>query len=194
MKYPNPIGNTFVSSLCVLCAFVVNSSADEQPCVSGLKPGQRPGPYSALVATGPQRGQSYCYICETADRPAVVVFARTLSEPLGKLVSRLDRAVAEHKKVELRAWVTFLADDQPALDPKVVRWAQEHAVRNVPLAVFEDAGGPPSYRLSRDADVTVLLFVKQKVVANFAFRAGELTEAREDEVLKSLPRIVGEKK
>jgi hypothetical protein len=168
---------------------VVNSSAEE-PCQSGLKPGQRPGPYTALVAVGPERGQLHCYICETGDRPAVVVFARELSDGLGKLVTRLDKAVAEHRKAELRAWVTFLADDQPALDPKVVRWGQQHAIRHVPLAVFEDTGGPPSYRLAKEADVTVLLFVKQKVVANFAFRAGELTEARADEVLKSLPQIV----
>jgi hypothetical protein len=168
------------------------SSSAEEPCTSGLKPGQRPGPYTALVATGPERGQLHCYICETGDRPGVIVFARELSDALGKLVARLDQAVAEHKKAELRAWVTFLADDQPALDPKVVRWGQQHAIRNVPLAVFEDAGGPPSYRLAKDADVTVLLFVKQKVVANFAFRAGDLTEGRADEVVKNLPRIVGE--
>jgi hypothetical protein len=120
----------------------------------------------------------------------VIVFARELSEPLGKLVAKLDKALADHKAADLRAWVTFLSDDQPALDPKVVQWGQKHAVRAVPLGVFEEVGGPPSYRLSRDADVTVLLFVKQKVVSNFAFRPGELTEARVTEVLQALPRIV----
>ncbi len=172
-----------------LCVFALDS-----PCVSGLREGQRPGPYSFLLATGPKRGQSTCYICETADRPAVVVFARTLSDPLGRLVHGLDQALATHKSADLRAWVTFLSDDQPALDPKVVHWGQQHAIRSVPLGVFEDAGGPPSYCLAQDADVTVLLFVKRKVVANFAFRAGELTETKAADVLKALPRIVGEKK
>jgi hypothetical protein len=160
-----------------------------EPCVSGLKPGQRPGPYAALVAVGPQRGQAHCFICETADRPAVIVFARDLGEPLGKLVRGLDKALADHKGAELRAWVTFLGDDQTALDPKVVAWGKKQAVRTVPLGVFEDAGGPPSYRLSRDADVTVLLSVKQKVVRNFAFRPGELTDARIADVLKAVPDI-----
>jgi hypothetical protein len=164
------------------------------PCVSGLQPGQRPGPYAAVVSTGPQRGQSHCYICETADKPAVVVFARSLSEPLGKLVRGLDRAVLDHKAADLRAWVTFLNEDQPALDPQVVRWGQKYGVRGVPLAVFEAADGPPSYRLAHDADVTVMLFVKQKVVRNFAFRAGELTDARVADVLKALPQIVPGKK
>ena len=61
------------------------SAAD--PCVSGIPVGKRPGPYSFLVATGPQRGQQTCYICEQHEggKPAAVVFARSLSDPLGKL-------------------------------------------------------------------------------------------------------------
>jgi hypothetical protein len=160
--------------------------AREAPCVSGLKPGQRPGPYSSLVATGDKRGQSHCFICETGDRPAVIVFARSLSDPLGKLVGGLDQALLDHQADGLRAWVTFLGEDQSALDPLVVQWGKKHAVRGVPLAVFEGTGGPPSYRLHHDADVTVLVSVKQRVVRNFAFRAGELTDARIAEVLTAL--------
>src|SRR5690242_10102301 len=77
---------------------------DDIPCVSGLKVGQRPGPYSAIVATGERRGQQRCFICETADRPAVIIFARNLSDPLGKLAARLDRALGDHKSAELRTW------------------------------------------------------------------------------------------
>lgn len=176
-------------SLCALCAFVVSLAAVE-PCQSGLPAGQRPGPYSFVVSTGPQRGQSTCYICDTEDRPAVVIFARELSEPLGKLAGQLDKAVATHKDAELRAWVTFLHDDQPTLDPKVVDWGKKHAVRTLPLGVFEDTQGPPAYKLAKDADVTVLLFVKKKVVSNFAFRAGELTDAKAAEIMKALPGIL----
>ncbi len=172
----------------VLLIFASAGLAGE-PCVSGPKTGQRPGPYSALVSVGAERGQPHCFICETADRPAVIVFARKLSDPLGKLVRGLDKALIDHKDAELRAWVTFLSDDQTALDPKVVEWSKKHALRNVPLAVFEDVVGPPSYLLHRDADVTVLLSVKQKVVRNFAFRDGELTKERIAEILKAVPEI-----
>ena len=158
--------------------------------MSGLATGQRPGPYSSIMSVGPDRGESHCYICDAADGPAVVVFARSLGNPLGKLVAGLDRAVADNKAADLRAWVTFLNEDQSTLDPKVVDWGKTYAVRYVPLGVFENLDGPPSYRLSRDADVTVLLFVNRKVVANFAFREGELTEARVADVLKALPEIV----
>ncbi len=178
----------------LLGAAVAGPCGAADPCRSGPEVGKRPGPYSAVVATGPHRGESYCYICETADRPAVIVFARSLSDPLGKLVRRLDKALADHKKADLRGWVTFLAADTARFEGPVAKWGQKQAVRHLPLAVFTDADGPPSYRLTRDADVTVLLFVKQKVVANFAFRSGALTDAGIAEVARALEKMVGGKK
>jgi hypothetical protein len=177
--------------LCVLCVSVVNSRADSGPCVSGTAIGGKPGPYTFHVATGPQRGQLTCYICETGERPAVIVFARSMSDPLAKLVRGLDKGLADYKAKELRAWVTFLNNDQTSLDPKLVEWSKKNAIREVPLGVLEDIAGPPTYKIAKDADVTVLLYVKQKVVSNFAFRAGELTDAKVDEVLKEVPKIVG---
>src|SRR5207248_4064121 len=104
-----------LSFLCVLGGGAIAGV----PCVSGLQPGQRPGPYAALVSVGPNRGQLHCFICETEDKPAAVVFTRKTSDPLGKLVQGLDRAVLANKAAGLRSWVTFLSDDQPALDPQV---------------------------------------------------------------------------
>ena len=165
--------------------------AGAEPLVSGLKSGQRPGPYSAVVCTGPERGKLHCFICEAADRPVAIVLARKMSDSLGKLVQGFDKALQTDK--ELRSWVTFLYDDQTAVDAEVVKWGKAHGIRNVPLAVFEDPDGPPAYRLSKEAEVTVLLSVKQKVVKNFSFRAGELTEAKGQTILQALPEITGKK-
>jgi hypothetical protein len=182
----------FVIVFCALGVAATATAAD--PCVSGLKPGERPGPYSSVICTGDKRGEQFCYICDNADRPAIVVFARTLNDPLGKLVKQVDRAVVDQKAAKLNAWITFLNKDQATFDPKVVDWGKKHALGHVPLGVFEDEVGPPSYRLADDADVTVLLFVNQKVVANFAFRANELNDARIAEVMKALPQILPAKK
>lgn len=164
------------------------------PCQSGPQPGQRTGPYSALVCVGKERGTQHCYICENADKPVVIVFARNFSDPLGKLVHKLDQETKKHKDFELKAWVTFLADNQTALDAKVVAWSKQHATGNIPLAVFEDEGGPPSYLLNRDADVTVLVANKQRVVANFAFREGEFDARAIEAVLRTMPKILSTKK
>jgi hypothetical protein len=177
----------------IFALFACISSAAADPCKSGPQPNQRPGPYSALVCVGKERGMQHCYVCESADKPVVIVFARTLSDPLGKLVKQLDGAVKEQKAAEMRSWVTFLAEDQTKMDPLVVKWAQQHAI-GLPCAVFEDTVGPPTYLLAKEADVTVLLSVKQKVVANFAFRAGELNDAAIADIVKSVPKIVVAKK
>ncbi len=176
-----------------LALTVAVMGAAAEPCVSGPRVGQRPGPYSFVMCTGPERGKSHCYICETADRPAVIVFCRSTGDGLGKLAAKLDAAAAAHKAAELRTWITLLAEDQSKVDAAVLAWAKKHAVRNVPVGVFEDVEGPPAYRIHKDADVTVLLSVKQKVVANHTFRAGELTDAKIAAVIADIAKIVPKK-
>jgi hypothetical protein len=171
-------------------AIVVFASQIQEPHRSGPQPGSRIGPYAQVVATGPHRGTLYCFICETGDKPSAIVFARTPTDALGKLVHGIDAAVDKNKAADLRSWVTFLHENQAEMDAKLVKWGQKHAIKTVPLAVVEDLAGPPSYRLAKDAEVTVLLSVNQKVAVNFAFREGELTEARIEEVLKALDDLI----
>ena len=48
---------------------------------------------------------------------------------------------------------------------------------------------PEAARLSHEADVTVLLSVKQKVAENFAFRPGELNDAAIERILAAVSRL-----
>jgi hypothetical protein len=169
-------------------ALALPASASD-PCVSGVPVGKRPGPYSFLVATGAQRGQQTCYICEQheGNKPSAVVFGRTLSDSLAKLLSKLEAAGAEKKDSGYKVWMTQLtaSADLDAL----AKWAQKQGLKTVPIGAYEDADGPPSYKLNKEADVTVILFVKQKVVANFAFRADELNDKAIENVLKAAPEL-----
>ena len=139
-------------------------------------------------------GGSHCYICETGEKPAVIVFARSLSKELGPLAEKIDRAMANNKAADLRGWMTVLKADQLKFDPQVVQFGKEHALSRLPIGIFEDEGGPPSYRLNRDADITVLVCNKQKVEANFAFRPGELTAARLAEITKAIEGVARQTK
>lgn len=180
-------------SAIALVLIALSSTRAEDPCVSGVPVGKRPGPYSFLVATGPQRGQQTCYICEQheGNKPAVVVFSRSLTDPLAKLLTRVDAKGAESKDSGFKLWMTELT---PSADlEKLAKWAQNHGIKNVPVGAFEDADGPPSYKLHKDADVTVILFARQKVVANFAFRAGELNDQAIQEVVKAIPALFEKK-
>jgi hypothetical protein len=159
--------------------------------VSGTPVGKRPGPYSFLVATGPQRGQQTCYICEQheGNKPAAVVFARELTPALGKLLGKLE--AAGQADTGYKVWMTQLAE-KADLDT-IAKWAQKQGLKTVPVGAFEDADGPPAYKLAKDADVTVLLFTKQKVVANFAFRAGELNDKQIELITKAVPQLFEKK-
>lgn len=160
---------------CFLVLAIATCAVAKEPCVSGPAVGQRPGPYSFLVASGPQRGQQTCYVCETADKPGLIVFARSVSDPLQKLLTKCDGVVAGRPKDEMRGWLTVLGEKTIPLDA-LGKWAKDAGLTTLPVGVFDDAVGPPTYKLSEDADVTVLLFVKKKVVVNYAFRAGELND------------------
>jgi hypothetical protein len=162
------------------------------PCVSGVPIGKRPGPYSFLVATGTERGKQTCFICEQADKPAVVVFARTLTPELGKLLTSIDAEIPKRKDAGFKAWMTLLSE-KADLD-QLAKWVQKEGVKELPVGVFEDVDGPPAYKLNSEASVTILIFTKEKVVANFAFRANEFDEQAIKKVCDQIPIALGQAK
>jgi hypothetical protein len=178
-----------MSCLIALC-FTGTALAD--PCESGLKLGQRPGPYSFNVATGPERGQQTCYVCSTGDKPAIVIFSRKPSEALGKLINKCDEFLQAQPKDTVKSWMTVLGEKTMSLD-ELAKWSKNAGIKAVPVGVFDDPVGPPTYKLNGDAEVTVLLWVNRKVIANFAFRAGELDDAAIKKIAEAFPKLVEKK-
>ncbi len=85
-----------LSSLCSL--YSCSELYSQEPCNSGPQTGQRCGPYAALIATGPERGQSYCYICETGDKPAVLIFPQRRSVEPGCEVGEVEPEVCDSRR------------------------------------------------------------------------------------------------
>src|SRR6476620_4413576 len=106
-----------------LISVAASTTVAKDPCVSGPQVGDRPGPYSFLVASGPERGQPTCYVCETAEKPGVIVFARGLSAPLAKLLGKMDSTVGARPKDSMRAWMTVLGEKTVTLDA-LGQWAK----------------------------------------------------------------------
>jgi hypothetical protein len=160
----------------------------EKPCLSGTPVGQRPGPYSFLIATGPDRGKQECFVCAQDDKPTVIVFGRKADDATGLLLAAVDNAATGSGNADLKCWFTLLTDtaDLDAL----AKWSQQHGLKNLAVGATEDAAGPPGYRLNPDAAVTVLMFVKKKVVVNVALRVNEVTSQRVKEIVATLPRIL----
>jgi len=84
--------------------------------------------------------------------------------------------------------MTVLGEKTVGLD-ELGKWTKQSGLRAVPVGVFDDPVGPPSYKLAQDADITVVLFVERKVVANFAFRQGELDDTAVKRISEELSRL-----
>ncbi|MFT3881069.1 MAG: hypothetical protein QM703_15580 [Gemmatales bacterium] len=158
--------------------------------VSGPQVGKKIYPYTALIATGPNRGTSHCYVCETEDDPAVIILARASSEPLGQLVKQVDQLLLKHQKEKLHGWVTFVGMKQPAQEPEIVSWGKKHGLKTMSLGIYEPTEGPPGYKLNTEAEITILLVKQSKVVHNFAFPAKGLTAAETKKILELVPALV----
>ena len=169
----------------------VTAFAAGEPCVSGVPVGQRPGPYSFLIATGPDRGKQECYVCAQGDKPTVIVFGRALSPATGKLLAALDAEAVSSRDPRVKCWFTQLTEtaDLDALG----KWSQSHGLKSLVVGACEDPDGPPGYQLNSDAEVTVLMFVGKKVVVNAALRADELTAERVAEVRLGVAKILASK-
>lgn len=115
--------------------------------------------------------------------------ARGTSGPLTGLVKSLDAEIAKH--TSLKSFVVILTDDPDKTAAALKALAAEHHVTHVPLTVVADSKGPPDYEIARDAEVTVMMWTRQKVEVNHAFKKGELTDAAAKRVIADLPKILG---
>ena len=57
--------------------------------------------------------------------------------------------------------------------------------------MYGEPGGPPDYELSKDADVTVLMWKNSKVTVGHAYK-GELTDKDIETVVNDIPKHLGD--
>jgi hypothetical protein len=170
-------------------------SAEKTALVSGPQAGQNlPGPFHPLVVhsevprlVGTRNDFTEMY----GGNPVVLVFAREMTGPLTSLVKKLDAEVARRKSARLRAVVVILSDD-PALEKNLAAQGKKQALEHISLAIM-NPDGPGRYKLSKEADVTVVLYKRMKVVANHAFEKGELEERGVEKILADVAKITSSK-
>lgn len=117
-----------------------------------------------------------------------MIFAREVSAPLTSLVKKLDAATAANKSKRMGSFVVFLTDDE-GLGDKLKSLAKTEGLKDIVLTI-DNPAGPKGYQVAKDADVTVVLYNKRNVKANFAFKKGELNDAAVDKVVGAVTKIV----
>jgi hypothetical protein len=172
-------------ALTLLLVLVADVSAD--PVRSGPAAGEKvPGPFRPLHVTGPNAGARLCLYCKYGANPVAVVFARQLTMPVVVLLQKLDAITAAHGDCSMGSYAVFL-NESPQMIAALKQAGSQAQIRSTILTV--DAG-PPSYNLSPDADVTVLLYTHRQVKANYAFRAGELNAQAINAIVADVAKIL----
>jgi hypothetical protein len=178
----------------LVCGFGTATGAEA--LVSGPQVGSKlPGGFSPVNVTNAElpdyAGKRNDYTEQHGAGPVVLVFGREITDPLTKLTKRLDAEVGKKKAARLRAVLVILReDDETERTLKGVGERQE--IEKISLAIMAD--DPKLYKLSQQADVTVVVYERNTVKVNHAFRKGELSDKAIDTILADVSKVVARKR
>ena len=147
---------------------------------SGLQPGDELDAFDVekcggAINDGKDVGTNFCYRCMLGDKPVVMIFARKADASLAKLTSELEEEIEEHEEEKLSSFVNLLGTDADALKTQAKDFAAKQKLENVAVVVPQDfENGPETYKISPEAEYTVIIYRNGKVEANHAFAPGKL--------------------
>jgi hypothetical protein len=113
------------------------------------------------------------------------VIARKTSEPLASLAKQIDQAIADNPK--LKGFVVLINEDEAAGATTLKELAEAQKIENVPLTLFNEAAGPNAYQISKEAEVTVMMWRGSRVQVNRAFGFGKFTADDAKAVAAAIP-------
>ncbi len=120
-----------------------------------------------------------------------MVFAREVTDGLTSLVKKIDEATEKNRDARMGSFVVFCNDDE-GLKKKLEDLADKEKLKKTILTI-DNPAGPEGYDIAKDADVTVILYVGQRVKVNHAYKKGELNDREIDRILSELPKILDKK-
>lgn len=146
-----------------------------------------PGPFHPLIVHFPKDpafvGKRMEFVEEGfGPRPVVLIFARGVSDSQTTLLKKLDATLAQNK--EVRGLVVWLSSDDDELPEKLKGLAQKQSLKHLVLAI-DKVAGPKGYNIAKEAELTIVLYDKRKVLANHSYRAGEFN-------VFSAPRVIND--
>jgi hypothetical protein len=176
--------------VCALAMGTVVGGAPKRPLESGRAIGQPVPSFYVRAVTGPLRNKSVCYVCRNGSRPCVMVLFRETPQTLGKLLKAIDKVVDQNRAEGLKGFGVLISPEPGRAISRLQTMAFNQKV-SIPLSVATDVVGSPSCQnLHPRAEVTVVLYRRQKVVGRFAFRTRELDAAGTGRVLAGIKRLL----
>jgi hypothetical protein len=149
-----------------------------------------PGPFKPLHVTGPEAGQKACLYCKYGPRPVAMIFAREANPAVIALMKKIDAATAAHSDARMGSFIVF-CNEAEGLPRQLAELAGKENLKDIILSTYA-TGGPASYHLAPEAEVTVVLYSHFTVKANHAFNKGAMTEADIDRIVADVPKILSQ--
>jgi hypothetical protein len=177
----------------VAVALLVGSSLTAGEKKESLKSGPQvgetvPGPFHPLNVTGAFAGEKNCLYCNNGNNPVAMIFARKTSKELTALIKHIDTSTQKNKDAKMGSFVVFLSDaENLAKDLKSL--AEKEGIKQCVLSI-DNPAGPEKYKVAKEAEVTVVLYVDHKVQANHTFRSGELNEKAIGNIVSDVKKIL----
>jgi hypothetical protein len=170
-------------------ALVLGTALAAESIKSGPQVGDDvPGPFHPLNVTGEKAGEKNCLFCSNGSNPVAMIFARETSDELTALIKKIDACTEKNKDNKMGSFVVFLSDSEGLAD-QLKKLAEKESIKRCVLSI-DNPSGPKAYNVSKDADVTVVLYTNRVVKANYAFKKGELKEKDIDVVLGDVSKIL----
>ncbi|MBS0266460.1 MAG: hypothetical protein JSS02_31300 [Planctomycetes bacterium] len=180
----------FCAALTV-CLFAVGAAYAADEVKSGLPVGEGPvPPFNVRDITGPSKGKTLCYRCQYGSRPVVTIFTRELTPEVKDLVAKIDEKVGANKDKKMAAFVVLLTENPDSVEPKIEALAKDAKIKSTPLTIIEGQVGPPEYKLAKDAEVTVMMWVESEVKVNHAFAKGKLDKKAVEDIVAETKKIL----
>lgn len=183
----------FVALVAILAALAI--VAQSMNAGEGLKSGPqvgengRPKAFFPLNINGPTPDEKQCLVCRNGNNPVAMIFARDPSNKvLVELISKLDAETVKNADKKMGSFAIFCSDSE-SLGTTLKDVAKSNKLKAFVLAI-DDVKGPEPYKIAKDADVTVVLYTKSKVVANYAFRKGEMKSSDVEKIVADVAKIV----
>ncbi len=178
-------------SLSVLAsALLLAVSAQAADVKSGLQVGEYPGAFNVSDVTGPQAGEKLCYRCKYGNRPVVSIFTRKMDANVARLIKEIDGVVGKNDDNKMAAFVVLLTDTPDSVEADLKKAAEANKISHTPLTVFENSVGPAQYKIDKDAEVTVMMWVESDVKVNHALTAKDLSEETIGKVVADTKKIL----
>jgi len=169
--------------------FAAVATAEEKAVRSGPQVGETlAGPFHPLNVNGAKAGEKNCLYCENGSNPVAMVFAREAGPELTRLVKKLDACCQKHSDAKLNSFVVFCTNDSD-IETQAKKMAKDCDLKKVVLSI-DNPAGPEGYKVARDADITVVLYVDRKVKANYTYKKGEMKDKDVETIVEGTSKIL----